>query len=179
MSTEPSHNAPTGPSEWIGRFADTVPADAAVLDLACGGGRHGRLFLARGHAVAFLDRNLTGVQDLVGIENAELIEADLESGNGWPLRDRRFGAVIVTNYLWRPILTHIVDTVAPGGLLLYETFAAGNEAFGRPRNPDFLLREGELLEAVRGRLSILAYGQVRQDRPSPRIVQHIAARRPE
>jgi SAM-dependent methyltransferase len=179
MSTQQSHCGPIDASAWIERFAEMVPTGGSVLDLACGGGRHGRLFLARGRKVTFVDRDVSGVHDLSGNERTEIIEADLESGDDWPLADRRFDAVIVTNYLWRPILPNIVAAVAPGGLLLYETFAVGNEAFGRPRNPDFLLRDGELLEAVRGQLDVLAYGQIRLEMPSPRIVQHIAARRPK
>ena len=89
-----------------------------------------------------------------------------------------FAGVVVTNYLWRPILPKVVDLVAPGGLLIYETFARGNEAYGRPRNPDFLLRPGELIEAVRGRLTVIAYGQQTVAEPKPAVVQHIAARRP-
>lgn len=178
MTESESRNLPGAPSPWITRFADRVPAGGPVLDLACGGGRHGRFFLDRGHAVTFLDRDMSGVADLADDPKAEIIAADLETGGAWPLDGRRFDAVVVANYLWRPILPNIIETVAPGGVLLYETFAVGNEAFGRPRNPDFLLRAGELLDAVRGRLTVLAYGQCREDAPTPRIIQHIAARRP-
>lgn len=168
----------TKTSAWVERFADKIPAGGSVLDLACGGGRHGRLLLASGHPVAFLDKNTAAIADLDKHPSAEIIETDLEDGTGWPLADRHFDGVVVTNYLWRPILPLIIAAVAPGGILLYETFAEGNEAFGRPRNPDFLLRPGELVEAVRGHLEVLAYGQIQQTEPSPRIVQHIAARRP-
>ena len=136
------------------------------------------MFLERGHPVAFVDRDTAGVADLAGRENAEVIAADLESGGPWPLADRRFAGVVVANYLWRPILPHIGAAVAPGGLLIYETFARGNEAFGRPRNPDFLLEAGELFEAFRGVLRILAYGQCVRSSPSPAVIQHIAAVRP-
>ena len=179
MNVPKSHSKPTEPSPWIERFSRAIAAHGTVLDLACGGGRHGRLFLARGHAVEFLDRDISAVADIAKNELAQIIEADLEDGSAWPLADRQFDLVVVANYLWRPILARIVGAVAPGGLLLYETFAAGNESFGRPRNPDFLLRPGELLEAVRGRLDVLAYEQLYQETPSPRIVQHIAARRPQ
>ncbi|MDD9906684.1 MAG: class I SAM-dependent methyltransferase [Rhodospirillaceae bacterium] len=165
-------------SPWILRFADAVPDKGTVLDLACGGGRHGRFFLARGQKVLFLDRDIAALSDLAETPSAELIGADLETYAGWPLADRLFGAVIVTNYLWRPILPQIVSAIAPGGLLLYETFALGNEAFGRPRNPNFLLKAGELLEAVRGQLEVLGYEHLQLDTPSPRVIQHIAARRP-
>lgn len=165
------------PSPWVRRFAAAIAPGATALDLACGSGRHARLLLAAGHPVLLVDRDLSRVADLRGRPDATFLEADLE-GAPWPLHGQRFGAAIVTNYLWRPILPRIVETVAPGGLLLYETFALGNERFGRPRNPDHLLRPGELVETVRGRLDILAYGQVTLGPPRPAVVQHIAARRP-
>src|SRR5690606_31858297 len=98
-----------------------------VLDLACGGGRHGRLFLARGHAVTFLDRDLGGVADLAGDPAASLIEADLEKDGPWPLAERQFAGIVVTNYLWRPLFPLLIAALQPGGILLYETFARGNE----------------------------------------------------
>jgi SAM-dependent methyltransferase len=171
-----SHRASAGPSPWILRFAGLVPAGRRVADIACGGGRHGRLFLAQGHSVQFVDRDVTGVADLAGRPDAEIVQADLEQGR-WPLAGPDYAGVVVSNYLWRPILPRIVDLVGPGGLLIYETFALGNEAFGRPSNPDFLLRPGELLEAVRGRLDVLAYEQRVTGAPRPAVIQHIAARR--
>jgi SAM-dependent methyltransferase len=171
-----SHRATGEPSPWIRRFARLVPAAGGVADIACGGGRHGRLFLAQGHPVLFADRDISGVADLKKRPDVEIVEADLEQG-GWPLADRQFAGVVATNYLWRPVLPRMVALVAPGGLLLYETFAQGNEAFGHPRNPDFLLRPGELLETVRGRLDVLAYEQRVIGAPRPAVIQHIAARR--
>ena len=179
MTAANAHGKPSSPSDWIVRFADYVPAGGAVLDLACGGGRHGRVFLARGHPVTFLDKDIAAVKDLTDDPLAAIIEADLEGQGPWPLPDHVFNGVVVTNYLWRPILQRIVELVAPGGMLLYETFALGNEAFGRPRNPDFLLRPGELLETVGGQLAVLAYAQIQRDDPGPAIIQHIAARRPD
>lgn len=165
------------PSPWVERFAPQVPAGGGVADIACGSGRHGRLFLDRGHPVLFADRDASRVADLAGRKGVEIAEADFEDGGGWPLAGRQFAGVVVTNYLWRPILPRIVALVGPGGLLIYETFAEGNEAYGRPRNPDFLLRAGELFEAVRGRLEVLAYEQCLVERNGPAVVQHIAARR--
>jgi SAM-dependent methyltransferase len=147
------------PSPWIVRFAPLVPSGGNILDLACGGGRHGRLFLENGHPVTFLDRDLSGVADLRRHERADLLDADLENGP-WPLADRQFAGIIVTNYLWRPLKARIVAALAPHGLLIYETFMAGNERFGKPSNPDFLLQPDELLDWCREvGLSIRAFEQ--------------------
>ncbi len=146
-----------------------------VLDLACGAGRHARLFLERGCRVLAVDRDVSALADLRDNPHLEVLEIDLERGSDYPLAGRLFDAVVVVNYLHRPRLADLVDSVAPGGLLLYETFAAGNERFGRPRNPDFLLRPGELLDAVRGRLRVLAYEDLDIREPSPAAVQRIAA----
>lgn len=162
------------PSAWICRFAPLVPRRGPVLDLAAGGGRHSRLFLARGHPVTALDRDVSDLRALAR-DGLEVLEADLEDGRPFPLAGRRFAAVVVANYLHRPLLPALVEAVAPGGLLLYETFAQGNEAFGRPRNPDHLLAPGELLEAVRGRLRVRAYEDLAVSVPRPAAVQRIAA----
>jgi SAM-dependent methyltransferase len=159
----------------VARFAGLVPAGGRVLDLACGGGRHTRLFLERGHPVTAIDIDLAGIADLAGRPDLESIEADLEGGAPWPLADRRFDGIVVTNYLHRPLLTSIVAAVAPGGALIYETFAEGNERFGRPSNPDFLLRPGELIDAVQGRLEIVAYENLEVAEPKPAMVQRIVA----
>jgi SAM-dependent methyltransferase len=156
-------------SPWIGRWAHLVPAGATVLDVACGRGRHSRLFAARGCAVTAVDRDEDALESLAGV--AETIVADIENGP-WPFAGRKFGAVVVTNYLWRPLLPAIVDAVAPGGVLLYETFAVGNEAHGKPSRPDFLLRRGELLTAFAS-LETIAYEHGFLPSP-PRVVQRIA-----
>jgi SAM-dependent methyltransferase len=157
------------------RFAGLVPAGGAVLDLACGAGRHTRLFLERGHPVLAVDRDLSGIDDLGRHPQLETLEVDLEDGRPFPLRGRSFAGVIVTNYLHRPILTDLVSAVAPDGVLIYETFARGQERFGRPRNPEFLLEPGELLEAVRGRLRVLAYEDLVVEEPAPAARQRICA----
>jgi SAM-dependent methyltransferase len=163
------------PSAWIERFSGLIPSAGTVLDLACGEGRHTRLLLGRGHPVVALDRDTAGLADLAGRPGLELIQADLEDGRPWPLAERRFAGVVVTNYLHRPILPAIVACVAPDGALLYETFAAGNERFGKPANPDFLLHPGELLEAARGRLEVVAYENLEVDAPRRAVVQRLAA----
>lgn len=143
---------PDQASLWVARFAALVRPGGSVLDVACGGGRHCRHFLDHGHVVTGIDREI-GATRAVG---AELISADLEDTSPWPLPGRRFDAVVVTNYLWRPLFPTLVETLQPGGVLIYETFALGNEAFGRPRNPDHLLKRGELLALVAG-LSVVAF----------------------
>ncbi|MBK6360424.1 MAG: class I SAM-dependent methyltransferase [Comamonadaceae bacterium] len=165
-------------SAWVQRWSSLVPAGGTVLDVACGLGRHTRWFLARGHRVFAVDRSaeaIDGVRALApsGIgERLETRVADLESGP-WPFAGQRFDAVVVTNYLWRPLLPVIVDSVAPGGALIYETFAAGNEAYGKPSRADFLLQSGELLVACAG-LRVVAFEDGYLDGP-PRRVQRIAA----
>ena len=140
-------------SAWVRRFAPLVPMGGAVLDLACGGGRHSRLFLDRGHPVTAVDRDIS---QATLAEGAALIAADLEDGAPWPLAGQCFAAIVVANYLWRPLFPAIRHALSPDGVLIYETFAVGNEAFGRPRNPEHLLRRGELLDLCAG-LTIVAY----------------------
>ena len=160
-------------SPWIATWAGLVPSGAAVLDLAAGKGRHTRFFADRGHPVTAIDRDVSG---LAATDNVEIIEADLEDGSPWPLAGRTFGAVVVTNYLHRPLFPHLFAALQPGGVLLYETFMAGNERFGRPSRPEFLLKDGELLELVRGRFSVIAYEARMISEPKMAMVQRIAAR---
>jgi SAM-dependent methyltransferase len=163
------------PSPWVRRHAALIPdrrGGARVLDLACGSGRHVRWLAGRGCRVTAVDRDAAAVEPLRTI--AEVVVADIENGP-WPFDARRdFDAVVVTNYLWRALLPRIVDCVAPGGVLIYETFAHGNAAFGRPARPEFLLQPGELIDAVRPALHIVAYEDGFLDGP-PRRVQRIAA----
>ena len=171
----PRHWAVREPSAWVCRFAGYVPPGGRVLDLACGAGRHSRLFLERGHPVLAVDRDLSGLGDLAGQAGLETLEADLEDGRPFPFAGREFSGVVVTNYLYRPLLPTLVEAVAPGGALIYETFARGNERFGRPRNPDHLAKPGELLEMVRGALRVLAYEDLIVERAKPAAVQRICA----
>ena len=161
---------PDAPSEWVRRWSHLVPPGAAVLDVACGAGRHLRWFQARGHAVTGIDRDPLAVKAAAQV--GEAIAADIENGP-WPLAGRTFGAVVVTNYLWRPLLPTMVESVAPGGVLIYETFAQGNETVGRPARADFLLRPGELLTACAG-LHVVAYEDGFLEDPA-RFVQRITA----
>jgi len=151
------HLAITRPSPWVTRWAHLVKPGGRVLDLAAGGGRHGRLFLARGHAVTFVDKNAVPLEDLHSQAGATVVAADLEDGSPWPFAGRTFDVVIVVNYLHRDLFARLLESLAPGGVLIYETFARGNEEFSRPRNPDHLLKAGELLDAVHGKLQVVAY----------------------
>ena len=165
-------------SPWITRFGASAPPDGVVLDVACGGGRHTRWFLDRGARIVAIDRDLRGVDDLRGDPHVELVEADLEVGAPFPVSERAFSVVVVTNYLWRPILDDVARAVAPGGWLLYETFAVGNERLGHPTNPDFLLRPGELLDLARTHgLQVVAYELLEVEQPRPAVVQRMAATR--
>ena len=147
---------------------------ASVLDVACGRGRHLRWFAARGHPVIGIDRDEAALAAVGNV--GQLLQADLEA-HPWPFPGRRFGAVVVTNYLWRPLLPTLFASVAADGVLLYETFADGNAALGRPRNPDFLLQNGELLQHCRApHWQVVAYEHGALADP-PRIVQRIAALR--
>jgi SAM-dependent methyltransferase len=163
-------------SAWVRRFAPLVPSGGAVLDIACGGGRHLRLFAEAGHPVTGIDRDLGGVADLAGQAGVDLVQADLEDGSPWPLPpERRFDAVIVTNYLHRPLLPVLADLLNPGGVLIYETFARGNERFGRPLSPAFLLDPGELLEVARRGLQVVAFEQGEIEMPKKAVVQRLCA----
>lgn len=160
------------PSPWVCRWTPLLPAGASVLDVACGSGRHMRWFAERGHPVTGIERDpaaLAAAQTW-----GQVIEADIES-SPWPLAGQRFGAVVVTHYLWRPLLPAILDAVAPGGVLIYETFAVGNESVGKPSRPDFLLRPGELLALCAGPdWRVIAYEDGLEPAPE-RFVQRIAA----
>ncbi|HEY7611070.1 MAG TPA: class I SAM-dependent methyltransferase [Alphaproteobacteria bacterium] len=162
------------PSPWVARFLALAPAGGRILDLAAGGGRHTRLARARGYAATAVDIDVSGLAHFRGDAAVEIIAADLESGP-WPLGERRFAGVIVTNYLHRPLLPRLVAAVEEGGVLIYETFAQGNEAFGKPSSPDFLLKPGELLDAVRGELTVVAYEHGKVEAPRAAVIQRVAA----
>ncbi|MGX7002698.1 class I SAM-dependent methyltransferase [Caballeronia sp. KNU42] len=181
---EQSSTAPTPPtppttaSAWMEQWSHLVEPRGAVLDVASGNGRHARYFASRGHPVLALDRDETALASLAGVQHVATRCADLENAS-WPLRaDEKFAAVVVTNYLHRPLFPYLFDALAPGGVLLYETFAAGNERFGKPSNPNFLLNPGELLDAVRGRLRVIAYQDGFINVPRASCVQRIVAAAP-
>ena len=156
------------------RWADQVPTGGRVLDVASGNGRHARYFATRGYQVEAMDRDPAMLAGLAGIPGIRTRCGDLENGP-WPYEGECFAGVVVTNYLYRPLFPLLLAAVAQEGVLIYETFAAGNERYGRPSNPDFLLNPGELLEAVRGRLRVIAYEDVFVAMPRPAVVQRICA----
>ena len=159
------------PSAWIRRWSDWIAPGASVLDVACGSGRHLRWFAGRGCRVTGVDRDAAAVAPLVDL--AEVVVADIEAGP-WPFTGRVFDAVVVTNYLWRARLPDLIACIAPGGVLLYETFASGQETLGKPSNPAYLLQPGELLRATAG-LHVVAYEDGHEAGVPPRYVQRIAA----
>ena len=173
------------PSPWVLRFAPLVKAGGSVLDLACGGGRHSRYFLEQGHKVVALDRSINGISDLSSNIACEIICADLEANNAVinelvELAGRRFDGIIVVNYLYRPLLDYLIKALAPGGVLIYETFARGNEQFSQPRNPDHLLKKAELLDLAQNELDVIAYEHgIDTNRHQSVVIQRICAKKPE
>ncbi len=162
------------PSLWVQRWSHLVRPGGSVLDVACGHGRHLRWFAQRGHPVTGVDRSAEAVTAVAPLGTALL--ADIENGP-WPLlqdgQPRTFDVVVVTNYLWRALFPVLLQSLAPGGVLIYETFAIGNETVGKPSRPDFLLRPGELLD-VCSQLRVVAYEDGYLAQPE-RYVQRIAA----
>jgi SAM-dependent methyltransferase len=170
-----SHNTtPVSPSPWVQIHAELIARNGRVLDLACGRGRHTRFLAALGFKVVAVDRDLSGVADLAADPRIELIQADLENDT-WPFANKRFDGIVICNYLHRPHFPLLIDSLTEAGILIFDTFATGNERFGRPTNPDFLLRAGELLDEFSGALSIVAYEHGEVDDPSPAVRQRLCA----
>lgn len=172
------HHALEQASSWVIRFASLIRA-GDVLDLACGSGRHARLMASLGHGVVALDRDAVALQRCAG-EGIETLQCDLESGDvaaAWPFPDERFSGIVVTNYLHRPLFPFLFNAMAPSGILIYETFAAGNARFGKPSRPEFLLQPGELLEQARQHadlgIHVLAYEDGYVALPKPAMIQRI------
>lgn len=165
------------PSPWVVRHALEIPAGGRALDLACGSGRHARWLAASGHPVLAVDRDAAALAGLRGEVGIEVLDADLE-GEIWPLAGEAFAGIVVTNYLWRPRLDDVLALLAPDGVLIYETFMVGHEAYGRPSRPEFLLRPGELRErAAAAGLQEIAWFEGLVAEPGPAMRQAICARR--
>jgi len=171
------HADAAAPSAWVQRWSHLVTPGGVVLDVACGHGRHARWFHERNHPVVLVDRAQAAIESIaIPAHACETVVADIENGP-WPFAGRQFDAVVVANYLWRPLMPMLLASLAPGGVLIYETFTQGNETVGKPSNPDFLLRPGELLDACRG-LRIVAFEDGFLEGPggkAPRFVQRIVA----
>lgn len=175
MSTpSPAHADIGPPSPWVARFAPLLRPGGTVLDLACGTGRHARWLAQRGLSVVAADRDPAALAALSETDGISVVEADLEAGT-WPFEAHRFDIVLVTNYLYRPRFPKLLDCVAPGGFLIYETFMLGNARFGKPSNPDFLLAPGELLERLDRRFQVVAFEQGETMAPKPAMLQRLWA----
>lgn len=169
-----AHDVET-PSPWVRRWAGAIRPGGRVLDVACGYGRHLRFLSSLGFSVVGVDRDEEALSALGPLDRVEVRVADLESG-AWPFAPGEFDGVVVTNYLHRPLFPHLVGALRSGGVLIYETFAAGNERYGRPSNPDFLLRPGELLKSVEP-LSVIAFEQGLISMPKQALIQRVCAAR--
>ncbi len=173
MTTHMNEN----PSPWVERFLPLITAGGSVLDLACGQGRHSLLLAQLGHRVEAVDRDVEALARISARAPGIVTRAaDLEGGP-WPYHGCAFDAIVVTNYLFRPLLPMLLNALEVNGVLIYETFMVGNERLGKPANPTFLLRPGELLEVVRPRLSVVAFEQGQVDTPRPAVVQRLCATR--
>ena len=168
------HTSVAPPSEWVRRFVPFIPTVGRVLDLACGEGRHTRLLAQLGYRVLAIDRDERALRSLAAVAGVDTAVIDLEKGS-WPYPGEQFAGIVVTNYLHRPLFPSLVASLRDGGILIYETFARGNERYGRPSNPEFLLQPGELLEAVSGQLRVLAYEDTFVAEPKPALMQRICA----
>ncbi len=175
MNTQLQHDL-LAPSAWVCRFARLITPGGTVLDLACGQGRHARYLAGLGYRVEAVDRDGASLTALAGVAGITARCADLES-SPWPCEAGRYDGVVVTNYLHRPLVADILAALRPGGVLIYETFALGNEKLGRPSNPEFLLRPHELLQWVKGRLQVVAFEQGLVELPKPAVIQRICALR--
>ena len=168
------HDEISGASPWIRRFVSAIPIDGRVLDLACGTGRHAILLASLGYRVLAVDQDITAIESL-RIPAIEARKEDLEA-ESWPLAGQLFAGIVVSNYLYRPFLDQLPQMLSEGGVLIYQTFADGNAEFGKPSNPNFLLKPGELLAlAARSELKVIAYEDIHLDRPKPAMVQRICA----
>jgi SAM-dependent methyltransferase len=158
------------PSNWVTRWTHLLPTKSHVLDLACGAGRHMRWLAEQGHTCVGVDRSTEAL--LAAGAYGQVVEADIEGGP-WPLTGQQFDAVVVTNYLWRPLMPRILESIKPQGFLIYETFAVGHEKIGKPSRPDFLLQHGELLQTC-AQMHVIAYEEGYLEQP-PKFVQRIVA----
>jgi SAM-dependent methyltransferase len=171
-----AHSNDAIPSAWVVRHAPLIRPGGSVLDLACGGGRNARWLAGRGWRVDAVDRDPAALAGLSGVEDVRILQADLEDAR-WPYAGRKFDGIVVCRYLYRPLLPLLAESLAESGVLIYETFMMGQEQYGRPSNPDFLLRPDELLQAFSGTMQVVAFEQGVVNEPMPAILQRICAQR--
>jgi SAM-dependent methyltransferase len=169
-----SHHGIDSPSRWVEHWTTLIPSGGRVLDVACGAGRHARWLAARGYVVDAVDRDAAAIASLADVPGVHALCADIENA-GWPYQPGAYAGVIVTNYLHRPLFPELLTALDAQGVLIYETFALGNERYGRPSKAQFLLRPGELLDVVRGQLRVVAYEDIYSDDPKPALLQRICA----
>jgi SAM-dependent methyltransferase len=169
-----THSSISAPSDWVRRFAPLIPAAGHVLDLACGEGRHARFLAELGYRVSAVDRDEQALACLAGVPGIEVKAADVEHGP-WPYPGQRFAGIVVVNYLCRSLFPVLLESLETSGILVYETFARGNERYGHPSNPQFLLQPGELLGVLSGRLRVIAYEDLFVTQPKQALVQRICA----
>ena len=165
------------PLDWVIQHAGQIVAHGHVLDIACGFGRHTRYLLGRGYRVTALDRDIGALSDLPCHPDLTVLQHDLEDGSAWPLDGKVFQGILVSNYLYRPLFELLTHSLATGGILIYQTFSEGNAAYGSPRNPNFLLRENELLEVFGPHLNVLDFQQGYIELPKPAVIQRICCRK--
>lgn len=163
------------PSPWVSKWSALIPHGKPVLDLACGNGRHAQLLAAAGHDVLAADRDAEALASMAGIAGIRTLQVDLEDGRPWPFDAGAFAGIVVTNYLHRPLFPSILASLAPDGVLVYETFMLGNERFGKPSNPQFLLQAGELWRVLGAKLEVRAFEQGFVASPKPAIIQRLCA----
>lgn len=177
MITDMNEHSSEKASYWVQRFLPLVLSGGSILDLACGRGRNSLLMAERGYKVECADRDAEALAEISARASAIVTrQCDLEAGP-WPYYGRVFDGIVVTNYLHRPLIPMLINALDTNGVLIYETFMLGNERFGKPSNPAFLLRPGELLEMVKRRLTVVAFEQGETDTPRPAVVQRLCATR--
>jgi SAM-dependent methyltransferase len=163
------------PVDWVAKYSPLISSEGLVLDLACGKGRITRFLLAEGFSVVALDKDVSGLGDISSTQNLEIVQADLEAGANFPLQGREFSGIVVVNYLHRPLFSDLTNALSKGGVLIYQTFMQGNEAYGRPSNPSFLLEENELEDAFGKNLDVIAFEQGFTEHPKPAMIQKLCA----
>ncbi len=163
------------PSDWLLEHYMHIPQGGGVLDLACGSGRHSEFLSGKGYQLTAVDIDITAVTE-ANLQNTSIIQADLER-EAWPFPKGQFSGIVVTNYLWRAHFPHLMKSLKPGGVLIFDTFMVGNEKYGRPSNPKFLLKSEELKIAF-SEMELLAYQEGYQDQPTPAMRQSIVAQKP-